>query len=202
MRKTHATVQGEPQRWFVVIFKEQSFDMTGGALLVAQQPVVLEAYGEARAIVLGESINAGPCVVLSGNSVQCDLRAAIMRGMVVIGAHRDIGRASYIVRAIVVIKGRDRKQQAGCGSAQPGKIHKSIAFALHIANTSGLLFRVRDPKLKVSVPVSYTGEVPDPFRAGRAVLVDVHEQGARFIGEGNSLTTKCPSKYQAASASY
>jgi cytochrome c-type biogenesis protein CcmE len=65
-----------------------------------------------------------------------------------------------------------------------------------------LLFRVRDPKLKVSVPVRYTGVVPDPFRAGRAVLVTVHEQGPSFVGEPDSLTTKCPSKYQAASASY
>ncbi len=65
-----------------------------------------------------------------------------------------------------------------------------------------LLFSVRDPKLKVSVPVRYSGVVPDPFREGRAVLVTVHEQGSTFIGEQNSLTTKCPSKYQAASASY
>jgi cytochrome c-type biogenesis protein CcmE len=67
-----------------------------------------------------------------------------------------------------------------------------------------LLFRVRDPKLRVSVPVRYTGIVPDPFRAGRGVLVTVHEPGAgtQFVGEQDSLTTKCPSKYQATSASY
>jgi cytochrome c-type biogenesis protein CcmE len=64
---------------------------------------------------------------------------------------------------------------------------------------SVLFFRVRDPKLHLSVPVSYTGIVPDPFQQGRGVLVAVHQQGARFIGEQNSLTTKCPSKYQAAS---
>jgi cytochrome c-type biogenesis protein CcmE len=66
-----------------------------------------------------------------------------------------------------------------------------------------LLFRVRDPKLSVSVPVRYTGIVPDPFRAGRGVLVTVHESGAGalFVGEQNSLTTKCPSKYQAATPS-
>lgn len=64
-----------------------------------------------------------------------------------------------------------------------------------------LLFRVRDPKLQVSVPVRYTGIVPDPFAAGRGVLVTVQEQGASFVGEGNSLTTKCPSKYQAEAAS-
>lgn len=64
-----------------------------------------------------------------------------------------------------------------------------------------LLFRVRDPKLQVSVPVRYSGIVPDPFAAGRGVLVTVREAGSTFVGEGNSLTTKCPSKYQAAAAS-
>lgn len=64
-----------------------------------------------------------------------------------------------------------------------------------------LLFRIRDPKQSLSVPVRYTGVVPDPFRAGRGVLVTVHQQGASFVGEPDSLTTKCPSKYQAASAS-
>lgn len=70
---------------------------------------------------------------------------------------------------------------------------------------TALLFRIRDPKLRVSVPVRYTGIVPDPFRAGRGVLVTVREGGSAggaFIGEQNSLTTKCPSKYQAASGAY
>lgn len=62
-----------------------------------------------------------------------------------------------------------------------------------------LLFKVRDPKLHVSVPVRYSGIVPDPFAAGRGVMVTVRDRGAQFIGEQNSLTTKCPSKYQAAS---
>lgn len=64
-----------------------------------------------------------------------------------------------------------------------------------------LLFRVRDPKRSLSVPVRYTGVVPDPFAAGRGVVVTVQEQGMgdpMFIGQQNSLTTKCPSKYQAA----
>lgn len=67
---------------------------------------------------------------------------------------------------------------------------------------SVLLFRVRDPRLSVSVPVRYTGVVPDPFAAGRGVVVAVQEQrgSPTFIGQENSLTTKCPSKYQAASS--
>jgi len=68
---------------------------------------------------------------------------------------------------------------------------------------TALLFRIRDPKLPVSVPVRYTGIVPDPFAAGRAVMVAVEKgaSGAPYVGQGNSLTTKCPSKYQAEAAS-
>jgi cytochrome c-type biogenesis protein CcmE len=67
---------------------------------------------------------------------------------------------------------------------------------------SQLLFRVRDPKQKVSIPVRYTGPVPDPFAQGRAVLVDVRKGADGWVGQPNTLTTKCPSKYQATSASY
>jgi cytochrome c-type biogenesis protein CcmE len=70
---------------------------------------------------------------------------------------------------------------------------------------SSLRFRIRDPKLHVSVPVRYSGEIPDPFAQGRAVLVDVKEgrsPKAAFVGQPGSLTTKCPSKYKAASGSY
>jgi cytochrome c-type biogenesis protein CcmE len=64
-----------------------------------------------------------------------------------------------------------------------------------------LLFRIRDPKLaNVSVPVRYTGIIPDPFAAGRAVMVAVKPDGSTAIGQQNSLTTKCPSKYQAAAS--
>jgi cytochrome c-type biogenesis protein CcmE len=65
-----------------------------------------------------------------------------------------------------------------------------------------MLFSVRDPKLDVAVPVRYTGIVPDPFAPGRAVMVTVNDRDGTFIGQQNSLTTKCPSKYQAASGAY
>jgi cytochrome c-type biogenesis protein CcmE len=58
-------------------------------------------------------------------------------------------------------------------------------------------FRVRDRKGSTSVPVSYTGAVPDPFREGREVIVDVQKQGDEFVGERDSLITKCPSKFSA-----
>jgi cytochrome c-type biogenesis protein CcmE len=66
---------------------------------------------------------------------------------------------------------------------------------------STLKFKVLAPNREVAVPVTYTGLVPDPFAQGRAVLVNVTDQGGSFVGQQNSLTTKCPSKYQAASGS-
>jgi cytochrome c-type biogenesis protein CcmE len=64
-----------------------------------------------------------------------------------------------------------------------------------------LWFSIRDPKKDLAVPVRYTGVIPDPFAAGRAVMVAVREDGSTYVGQQNSLTTKCPSKYQAAAAS-
>lgn len=49
-----------------------------------------------------------------------------------------------------------------------------------------------------AIPVAYTGTVPDPFREGREVIVTVEKQGTSYIGERNSLITKCPSKYKTA----
>jgi cytochrome c-type biogenesis protein CcmE len=64
-------------------------------------------------------------------------------------------------------------------------------------NGNVLLFRVRDRHGTASVPVRYTGAVPDPFRAGREVIVTVRKEGAVFAGEKDSLITKCPSKFSA-----
>jgi cytochrome c-type biogenesis protein CcmE len=57
------------------------------------------------------------------------------------------------------------------------------------------IFRVRDRNGRASVPVSYVGTVPDPFRDGREVIVTVRKKGPVFVGEHDSLITKCPSKF-------
>jgi cytochrome c-type biogenesis protein CcmE len=59
----------------------------------------------------------------------------------------------------------------------------------------GKTFRVRDRNGTASVPVRYVGAVPDPFRDGREVIVKVRKRGAVFVGERDSLVTKCPSKF-------
>lgn len=61
-----------------------------------------------------------------------------------------------------------------------------------------LYFSVQDRAGETAVPLSYTGEVPDPFREGREVIVTVRKQGYGYVGQRDSLITKCPSKYKAA----
>jgi cytochrome c-type biogenesis protein CcmE len=58
-----------------------------------------------------------------------------------------------------------------------------------------LLFRIRDRDGNRSVPVKYVGAVPDPFRDGREVIVSGRLQNGTFVGERDSLVTKCPSKF-------
>jgi cytochrome c-type biogenesis protein CcmE len=59
-----------------------------------------------------------------------------------------------------------------------------------------LVFKVRDLKGSSAVPVAYTGTVPDPFRDGREVIVTGQLEKGVFVGQRNSLITKCPSKFQ------
>jgi cytochrome c-type biogenesis protein CcmE len=61
-----------------------------------------------------------------------------------------------------------------------------------------LYFSVQDRAGETTVPLSYTGEVPDPFREGREVIVSVEKQGQGYVGQRDSLITKCPSKYTVA----
>ena len=66
----------------------------------------------------------------------------------------------------------------------------------YVRRDGTLRFRVRDRNGTASVPVRYTGAVPDPFRVDREVIVDVRKEGDGFVGERDSLITKCPSKFK------
>lgn len=87
--------------------------------------------------------------------------------------------------------------------AQPGRSYQLTGKVVggsvrHAGNT--LDFSVADRAGGTAIPVAYTGTVPDPFREGREVIVTVREQDGRYIGERDSLITKCPSKYKTAPA--
>jgi cytochrome c-type biogenesis protein CcmE len=73
------------------------------------------------------------------------------------------------------------------GVVVPGSIHH---------RGSELDFRVADREdSSVSLPVRYTGEVPDPFSDGREVIVTGRVQDGTFMADRDSLVTKCPSKF-------
>ena len=63
------------------------------------------------------------------------------------------------------------------------------------AHAGGLHFRLRDVQGAATVPVLYTGSVPDLFRTGRDVVVDGRLRNGVFVAVPNTLVTKCPSKY-------
>jgi cytochrome c-type biogenesis protein CcmE len=61
---------------------------------------------------------------------------------------------------------------------------------------SGIAFRVVDRDGGgQSLPVTYTGTVPDPFRGGREIVLTGSLQNGTFVGEPETLITKCPSKF-------
>jgi cytochrome c-type biogenesis protein CcmE len=73
------------------------------------------------------------------------------------------------------------------GVVVPGSIHR---------HGSVLDFSVADrDDSKVSLPVRYTGEVPDPFADGREVIVSGKVDNGTFLAQRDSLITKCPSKF-------
>jgi cytochrome c-type biogenesis protein CcmE len=68
--------------------------------------------------------------------------------------------------------------------------------SVHYLRGGVLNFRLADrADGRVTVPVSYTGAVPDPFREGREVIVTVRKSGIGYASVPGSLITKCPSKY-------
>jgi cytochrome c-type biogenesis protein CcmE len=73
------------------------------------------------------------------------------------------------------------------GKVVPGSIQ-------HVG--AALRFRVRDRTGTQSVPVTYEGIVSDTFRGGREIIVTGKLQRGVFVGKRDTLTTKCPSKFQ------
>jgi cytochrome c-type biogenesis protein CcmE len=85
--------------------------------------------------------------------------------------------------------------------AQPGRSYQLTGTVVQgsVHRDGGVLrFSVEDRVGGTTIPLAYTGTVPDPFREGREVIVGVEKQGSTFVGERNSLITKCPSKYKTA----
>jgi cytochrome c-type biogenesis protein CcmE len=92
---------------------------------------------------------------------------------------------------------------ASTEASQPSEIVPGRSYELtgEVVNGSirhqgdDLRFRIRDRDGSHSVPVAYTGVVPDPFRDGREVIVSGELRNGTFVAERDSLVTKCPSKF-------
>jgi cytochrome c-type biogenesis protein CcmE len=95
----------------------------------------------------------------------------------------------------------EARQPSQLASAQPGKTYQltgKVAAGSWRHRGTVHTFRVQDRKGGgATVPVRYVGQVPDPFREGREIVIDVRREGATFVGQPDSLVTKCPSKFSA-----
>jgi cytochrome c-type biogenesis protein CcmE len=90
---------------------------------------------------------------------------------------------------------REPSQMAG---AEVGRDYRLTGIVVQGSVTrkgDAIGFRVRDREGGASIPVAYSGQVPDAFREGREVIVTVRKQGEVYQGQGDSLITKCPSKF-------
>ena len=113
------------------------------------------------------------------------LTAALLLAGALIWA--SFGSASGAAPPSIVRRDHSGRSFQMTGKVVPGSIRHEGAR---------LQFRVRDRTGTASVPVLYSGVVPDPFRDGREVIVTGRMRDGVFVGQRDSLVTKCPSKFQ------
>ena len=70
--------------------------------------------------------------------------------------------------------------------AEGSVVHDGTELSFEVADRD-------DPS--ATIPVEYTGTIPDPFREGREVIVSGTVDNGTFVAEHDSLITKCPSKF-------
>ena len=94
----------------------------------------------------------------------------------------------------------EAKQPSDILNASPGQSYQMtgvvVPGSIH-HHGSQLDFKVADrDDPHASIPVRYSGEVPDPFADGREVIVTGKVEDGTFSADRDSLITKCPSKFQ------
>jgi cytochrome c-type biogenesis protein CcmE len=93
----------------------------------------------------------------------------------------------------------EAKEPSQLLSAAPGTSYEMTGRVVKGSvrrGSDGISFRVvdRDGGSK-SLPVTYDGTVPDPFRGGREIVLTGAVENGVFVGEPETLITKCPSKF-------
>lgn len=93
----------------------------------------------------------------------------------------------------------EARQPSELGDATPGKSYEMTGRVVKgsIEETEdGIRFAVKDRDgTGEALPVTYSGVVPDPFREGREIVLTGTVENGVFVGEKDTLVTKCPSKF-------
>ena len=109
-----------------------------------------------------------------------------------------LSAALLLATALIYTSFRASTEASKPSEIQPGKSYDITGKVVEGSiqhKGDDLRFRIRDRDGTESVPVSYTGIVPDPFRDGREVIVSGELNNGIFVAERDSLITKCPSKF-------
>jgi cytochrome c-type biogenesis protein CcmE len=113
-----------------------------------------------------------------------------------------LGVAVFLAAALVYTSfsaSTEAKEPSQLLSAAPGTSYdltgKVVPGTIH-HHGQELSFRVADRDGgSESIPVTYSGTVPDPFRGGREIVLTGEVERGVFVGERDTLVTKCPSKF-------
>jgi len=93
----------------------------------------------------------------------------------------------------------EARQPSELTDAVPGKSYEMNGKVVKgsIKETKdGIRFAVQDRDgTGEALPVTYSGVVPDPFREGREIVLTGTVENGVFVGEKDTLVTKCPSKF-------
>ncbi len=115
-----------------------------------------------------------------------------------------LGAAVVLAAALVYTSfsaSTEAKEPSQLLSAAPGQSYEMTGKVVPgtVRRSDGALrFRAADRDGSRSIPVTYSGTIPDPFRGGREIVLTGQVQGGTFVGERDTLVTKCPSKFTAA----
>lgn len=97
----------------------------------------------------------------------------------------------------------EARQPSQLLSAAPGQTYDMTGRVVRGSverQGEALRFRVADrDDPSRSIPVTYAGTVPDPFRGGREIVLTGTVDDGVFVGERDTLVTKCPSKFSSSS---
>ena len=92
----------------------------------------------------------------------------------------------------------EARQPSELGEAVPGKSYEMTGKVVRgsiVEQGEGIRFEVRDRDGSGTILTTYSGVVPDPFRGGREIVLKGTVENGIFVGERDTLVTKCPSKF-------